>query len=59
MNVDRSLLSKKKKTGPKPKYKKEDIKQLKALKAQGYSQVSISIATGIPQRTISTLLNKK
>ncbi|MEZ8138475.1 hypothetical protein ACED34_23490 [Vibrio splendidus] len=58
MEINRSLLSEKKKTGPKEKYTEEDIQQLKELKAQGYSQVSISKATGIPQRTVSTLLKK-
>jgi hypothetical protein len=58
MKIDHRLLSEKKKTGPKPKYTEGDIQQLKELKDQGYSQVSISKATGIPQRTVSTLLKK-
>lgn len=57
MNIDYAKLSTAKR-GARPKYTKDQISTIKQLSAQGYNQTSIGAATGIPQRTISSLLRK-
>lgn len=58
MEIDVSALTHLQKRGPKIKYTQEVIDQLKILVLKGYSQASMSKATGIPQRSISMLLNR-
>ncbi|MCT8876667.1 hypothetical protein [Shewanella xiamenensis] len=59
MDINYDALQLAQKRGPKIKYTQEVIDQLKMLANKGYSQMSISNATGIPQRSVCMLLKRK
>jgi len=58
MEIDTSKLNKRGKGRP-SLYTDEQVETIRKLHEKGYSQTSIGAATGIPQRTISTLLRRK
>nr|WP_075519051.1 helix-turn-helix domain-containing protein [Moritella viscosa]SHO17733.1 Resolvase domain-containing protein [Moritella viscosa] len=58
MKIVHSKLNKRT-VGRPQKYSNKEQQEIRNLYAQGYNQTSISAATGIPQRSISLIVNRK